>query len=253
MSDAKYTPGRAVWRELMTGDVEAAKGFYGELLGWSYKAVDMGPSGSYTLISAGEKSIGGMMTMPPAAPFPPHWMSYVSVKDVDATAKSWEASGGKVGFGPHDIPNVGRFATLVDPWGAAITAFKSSISDPEPGMPKPGEFCWETLSTPAPDAAVALYGKTFGWKTQQGPGGTGTVFAVGDRMEDTVADVQKAEGMPPSWMTYVVVANADTARDRAAQLGAKVVVPMIEIPKVGRISFIADPTGGHVGLFQAQM
>jgi predicted enzyme related to lactoylglutathione lyase len=253
MSDAKYTPGRVVWRELATRDVEAAKGFYGELVGWTFKAVDMGPSGTYTMIQAGERQIGGMMTMPKDAPFPPHWMSYVSVKDVDAAAKTWESGGGKVGFGPQDIPNVGRFATLMDPWGAAITAFKSGMGDPEVGMPKPGEFCWETLSTPDEAKAVALYTKTFGWTTQQGPAGTGTVFAVGDRMEDTVADVQKAEGMPPSWMTYVVVENADTARDRAAKLGAKVVVPLIEIPKIGRISFIADPTGGHIGLFQPQM
>lgn len=253
MSDAKYTPGRVVWRELMTRDVDAAKGFYGELLGWKYEAVDMGPAGTYTIIRAGEKQVGGMMAIAEGMPFPPHWMSYVSVEDVDAAAKTWQAGGGKVGFGPADIPNVGRFATLMDPWGAAITAFKSGAGDPEPGRPALGELCWETLSTPDQEKAVALYGKTFGWTTTQGPAGTGTVFAVGDRMEDTVADIQKAEGMPPSWMTYVVVENADTARDRAAKLGAKVVVPLIDIPSVGRISFIADPTGGHIGLFQPQM
>lgn len=253
MGEVKHTPGRVVWRELTTRDVAAAKGFYGELLGWTYEDTDMGPSGIYATIRLAGEMVGGVMQMPSDAPFPASWNSYVSVDDVDAAVESWKAGGGSVAFGPHDIPNVGRFATLLDPWGAAISAFKSAQGDPEPGMPKPGAFCWETLSTPDPKAAVALYGKTFGWSTQQGPAGTGTVFAVGNRMEDTIADVQKAENMPPSWMTYVFVENADTARDRAAQLGAKVVVPMIEIPTIGRISFVVDPTGAYVGLFQPQM
>lgn len=56
--------------------------------------------------------------------------------------------------------------------------------------------------------------------------------------------------MPAMWLTYVVVEALEAARSRAERLGGQVVAPLIEVPKVGRIAVIADPTGGHFGLFQ---
>jgi len=53
---------------------------------------------------------------------PPHWGSYVTVDDVDATARTARDLGGKVLLGPHDIPNVGRFCVIEDPQGAVISA-----------------------------------------------------------------------------------------------------------------------------------
>jgi uncharacterized protein len=42
------------------------------------------------------------------------------VDNVDATAKQAEKLGGKIMVEPRDIPEVGRFAVLQDPQGAAI-------------------------------------------------------------------------------------------------------------------------------------
>jgi predicted enzyme related to lactoylglutathione lyase len=251
MSNTKYTPGRVVWRELMTSDIDITKKFYGELLGWTFEDVPMGPLGTYRLVKANGKQIAGMAKM---TGVPTHWVSYVSVPDVDAAANAWKAEGGKVAHGPDDIPSVGRFAMLIDPWGAVISAFKGTTDDPEPATPKKGEFCWETLTTREPEKAKKLYGKTFGWKMASGPGGPGSVFAVGDKPEDTIADLHSTEGMPPpSWLTYVAVENVEASRDRVAGLQGKILMPMIHIPKIGRISVIADPTGAVIGLFQAQM
>ena len=36
MSEPMWTPGRVVWRELMTKDVEASKAFYGAMFGWTF-------------------------------------------------------------------------------------------------------------------------------------------------------------------------------------------------------------------------
>ena len=41
--------GSFVWNELATSDVEGAKSFFGELLGWSFRDVDMG-QGTYTIV-----------------------------------------------------------------------------------------------------------------------------------------------------------------------------------------------------------
>lgn len=111
------------WCELMTTDVEAAKGFYTKLFGWDIEAMKM-PGMTYTVVKTGGKGIGGIMAMPPDAPkgMPPMWGSYVTVNDVDATARIAEKLGAKLLVPPQDIPDVGRFCVIQDPQGAVISA-----------------------------------------------------------------------------------------------------------------------------------
>ncbi len=107
------------WCELMTTDVDAARRFYTELLGWTTEDV---PGMSYTMVKTGGDGIGGMMSIPPqAAGGPPHWGTYVTVDDVDAIARKAQALGTKTIVPLTDIPNVGRFYTFQDPQGAVIS------------------------------------------------------------------------------------------------------------------------------------
>lgn len=113
--EAKPAPGSFCWDELMAPDTEKAKAFYTHVFGWTTEAMDMGPAGTYTLWKRGTESAGGMMkwTHGPSA----FWMPYIAVASADATAERAVKLGGKVGSPPADIPNVGRFAVLVDPTG----------------------------------------------------------------------------------------------------------------------------------------
>jgi predicted enzyme related to lactoylglutathione lyase len=112
------------WPELMTTDMDAAATFYTRLFGWGTKVSDLGPT-RYTEWVVGGNSVGGCMARPPeAAGVPPHWMIYVTVGDCDAAAGKAQELGAKVVFGPMDVPNVGRFATLIDPQGAGISIIK---------------------------------------------------------------------------------------------------------------------------------
>jgi predicted enzyme related to lactoylglutathione lyase len=145
---------------------------------------------------------------------------------------------------------VGRFAVLADPFGAPFLPFRptSDESTPPPMPPPAGTFCWETLVTPDPAKAIAFYGKVLGFGTGKTPSGEGSLFTAGDFM---VADVSPARpGAPSYWATYVAVDGAEASRDRAARLGGKVLVPRIDVPKVGIVSVISDPTGAALGLFQ---
>ena len=45
------------WNELMTHDVEKAKKFYADTLGWSYEGMPM-PEGTYWVASAGRPTAG---------------------------------------------------------------------------------------------------------------------------------------------------------------------------------------------------
>ena len=122
MNEAFKTHGAFSWCELMTTDVAAAKEFYSALFGWTLE--DMNATGmTYTVVKTGEEGIGGIMQVPPeVAGTPPHWGSYVTVDDVDATAKKAAELGAKICMPPTDISNVGRFCVLQDPQGAVISA-----------------------------------------------------------------------------------------------------------------------------------
>ena len=111
MDERLLKQGMFSWNELMTSDVEGAKAFYTQLLGWTTEEFQM-EGGNYTVIKADGEEIGGIMITPPQAEgVPPHWGAYVTVDDVDATAAKTNDLGGDILVPPTDIPDVGRFST----------------------------------------------------------------------------------------------------------------------------------------------
>lgn len=122
------------WDELMTTDPAASGAFYEKVFGWTQRPVDMGGGMIYTLLDRpGFKtpkgdpgSAGGMMKSPPDMPFSA-WLAYVGVDDCDRVTEHAKRLGATVMMPPTDIPDVGRFAALMDPQQAAI-----SILQPKP-------------------------------------------------------------------------------------------------------------------------
>src|SRR5262249_9642680 len=84
-ADTPSTPaGHWVWNELHTTDVAKALRFYEKVVGYSHRSMDMGPGGTYTILSRDGVDRGGMTShLEPGAP--PHWLPYVAVDDADAT------------------------------------------------------------------------------------------------------------------------------------------------------------------------
>ena len=122
MDNKLFKHGAFSWFELMTRDVEGAKGFYSKLFGWTTEKMEMEGSMTYNVIKVGEDASGGIMSIPPqAGEMPSMWGIYVTVDDVDATAQAVKEMGGQVLMGPQDIPDVGRFYVIQDPQGAVIS------------------------------------------------------------------------------------------------------------------------------------
>lgn len=114
--------GHFVWNELLSRDVEASKAFYATTLGWAYEPMPMPKGGTYWLAKAGDKMVGGLMTMPDDLPaqVPTHWFSYIEVDDIDARLKTVTEAGGRIMRPAWDIPDVGRIAVVNDATGGAI-------------------------------------------------------------------------------------------------------------------------------------
>lgn len=118
--DPFRTHGAPSWSELLTTDPAAAASFYRELLGWEIEPMDM-EGGQYHVVKVAGEAHAGIMTLPPGSPpRPPSWGVYVTVDDVDASAKRVTALGGQVLLAPTDVVGVGRFALVADPQGAML-------------------------------------------------------------------------------------------------------------------------------------
>ena len=104
--------------ELATRDVEKAKKFYADTLGWTYEGMPM-PEGTYWVASAGGEPVAGIVDAGSDGT-PESWMSYIAVDDVDARAKKAVQAGAKVVQPAFDIPGVGRIVILAEPGGASI-------------------------------------------------------------------------------------------------------------------------------------
>jgi predicted enzyme related to lactoylglutathione lyase len=116
-----------VFVELYTDDVGKSKQFYTSLLDWKTNDMDNAavPGGKYTMISVGEGTGGGMLKNPMPNGKGSHWMPYVQVKDVAATAKKAEGLGAKVVLGKTEVMGMGWLTIISDPQGAMFGFWQS--------------------------------------------------------------------------------------------------------------------------------
>ena len=118
--------GTFCWDELVTNDPKGSVSFHTALFGLTANAMDMGPAGTYHVLHEGERRRAGVLKAPKPG-IATQWLAYVVVDDVDASAQRAVKLGGKVMGEPADIPNIGRYAVITDPSGAAIALFKGDM------------------------------------------------------------------------------------------------------------------------------
>jgi predicted enzyme related to lactoylglutathione lyase len=252
MTDRKIIPGKFVWFELATNDAKKAQSFYGEALGWKTAPFQLG-SASYDMILTGttmDTMIGGYVA--PRGNQRSHWISYVSVHDVDKAGQLATANGGKVIEPPSDMPTIGRRARIADPLGTEICLFHNVNGDPPDQPATQGRFIWNELHTPKPAEALTFYQKVLGFahrSVAMGPSGTYHILSQGGVDRGGCIDHLPA-GVPPSWLPYVYVDDVDATLARAARLGATIVVAAEDIPGVGRLGVFKDPVGAVLAIMK---
>ncbi len=253
MTDKVLTQGRFVWHDLMTRDIDKARAFYPELLGWSVTDMDMGPMGKYPLFKNGETGMGGAVSLADAPEaIPSHWINYISVHDVDATCIKATEIGGKVCHPAFDIPEVGRTAIIEDPNGAVFHIYKAAETEGPEVEPAPGAFCWYDCLCTDIEKAKAFYAEIFGWTFAKSEIKIPMEMWVASRDGKPCASIM---GKPPSvprssWMNYIRVEDIKVSTARAEELGAKNLMGPVPMPTGGTFSVIMDPTGAHVLLLE---
>ena len=108
--------------ELITTDLDSAKKFYGELLGWAFKETKTIYGNRYLVALKDGAMVAGMMLKEGNVDdeVMPCWDPYITVDDVEKSAKIVEKMGGRILLPPTDIPGTGRFVVIMDPQGVAM-------------------------------------------------------------------------------------------------------------------------------------
>jgi predicted enzyme related to lactoylglutathione lyase len=243
---SEYAPGTPSWVDLASPDPDAAARFYGGLFGWD--AVETGPveeTGGYRMLQRGGRNVAGLGPTQGEGQ-PAMWTTYVSTDDAESVAAKVRDAGGQVVMEPFDVLGVGRMAVFVDPAGAYFSVWQPQSHHGADVVNEPGALCWNELATRDIDAAKAFYAAVFGWDADTNAYGETSYseWKLGGRSIGGMIAMneQWPAEVPPHWMVYFAVEDADAAVDRAQELGGRVAVPPTDTP-AGRFAVLNDPQG----------
>jgi uncharacterized protein len=244
----RHEPGSFSWAELATSDPDAAKAFYGPLLGWTWVDSPMGPGPEdiYTRVQRDGKDVGALYRMMPqqaAMGVPPNWLCYVSVESADGAAKKAKELGGTVVAEPFDVMTYGRMAMLQDPEGALFAVWQAGTHFGAERVNEPGAMCWCELSTRDATRAGKFYTGLFGWGMKTADPAYHEITRGGVPVGGIMPMGPEMAGVPPHWGVYFQVADCDETAARAASLGGQLCFGPHDIDKVGRFAMIQDPQG----------
>lgn len=112
-----------------------------------------------------------------------------------------------------------------------------------------GAFSWTELRTADQGRARSFYADVLGWDFEEMdmPGGKYTVIKVGGQPVGGIMP-SSGEGGAASWAAYVTVDDVDSRVAKATAAGGKVLSEAMDVPTVGRIATIEDPTGAAICL-----
>jgi len=255
----QHAPGTFCWVELGTTDPEGAKKFYGSLFGWQIQDQDVGGGEIYTIFKHGARDVAALFKLRKEQldqKVPPHWGSYVAVESADQAATKAKQLGGTVLMDPFDVMEHGRMAVIQDPTGAVFCVWQAKAHPGAGVLDEPGSLTWTELMTSNTDKALAFYTGLLPWSTEKMMSGPPdqqfpyTMYKTGDTYAGGMMPIQPDMGpMPSHWMSYFMVDDCDASTAKAQKLGAKVHVPGMDIPNMGRFSILQDPQGAVFALF----
>lgn len=117
-----------------------------------------------------------------------------------------------------------------------------------------GTIHWTELNTNDVDAAKAYYAKICGWSFDSMPmeqGGEYHVGRIGDQMIAGIFDLSampEMKDMLSHWLTYLAVDDVDAAAAETRAIGGQIYRAPWDVPGVGRVAIVADPTGAGFGI-----
>lgn len=116
-------------------------------------------------------------------------------------------------------------------------------------------FVHVELQTKDLPKAKDFYSRLFGWKLEDVPmpggAGTYTLINVGEGTGGGMF-ANSDPNVPPHWLAYVGVDDVRAMTAKAAELGARICMDVMEVGEFGLMSVFIDPTGAALALWQSK-
>jgi hypothetical protein len=237
-----HPPGTFSWSDLQTDDLDGAKRFYGDLLGWSYADIPIGDDAVYSMAQVDGHNVAGLGERQDES-IPPHWNCYVTVEDVDASAARAAELGASLLAEPFDVFDAGRMAAFADPQGAVLSLWQPKNSIGAGLVNVPGALTWNDLMSPDIPASSDFYGGLFGWEIAEIEGAGGQYWSITNNGRTNGGIMPAPPGGHPVWNLYFAVEDADAAVAKATSLGASTIMGATDVPNGTRFAVLSDPSG----------
>ena len=237
-----YPPGTFSWVDLQTDDLDRAKGFYSDLLGWSYEDLPIGDGSVYAMAKVQGHSVAGLGERQDES-MPPHWNCYVTVEDADASAARAAELGANILAAPFDVFDAGRMSAFADPQGAVLSVWQPKDNIGAGLVNVVGALTWNDLVTPDVEASSRFYSALFGWEIAEVPGSDGQYWSItnGGRLNGGMLPI--IEGGHPAWNLYFACEDTDAAAAQANELGGETFMGPMDVPNGSRFAILRDPGG----------
>ena len=137
----------------------------------------------------------------------------------------------------------------------AKTATAKKPPKPAQDMSPPwahGTFCWNELRTRDAQAAMKFYRESIGWTFERTATPDGMDYWLAIEGGKPVAGLfqltsPQFDTVPESWMSFLAVDDVDARVAKAEKAGAKLMMPIFDVPNVGRIAMLLEPSGAGIG------
>jgi predicted enzyme related to lactoylglutathione lyase len=251
---AAQPEGTPIWADAMFADLEGAKKFYGEVLGWTF-GESSSEFGNYTEAYADGKAVAAVVPPMPGAEEQSAWCLYLATADAEATATRIRENGGEIVLEPMQVADFGTMCIARDPGGVAFGLWQSGKHTGFDAVGTPGAYCWAEIYTREAGKADGFFPKVFSYTQKDMPDDAIDFRVYELNGAPLLGRMRMTEEFPPEVPAFVnvyfTVSDCDEAVAKAGKLGAQVLYGPMTSP-FGRFATLIDPQGAPFSLLDPE-
>ncbi|MFG3525565.1 VOC family protein [Streptomyces sp. NPDC047917] len=237
--------GTPCWADAMFADLEGAKSFYGEVLGWTF-GESSSEFGNYTQAYADGKAVAAVVPPMPGQEGRSAWCLYLASPDAEATAAKIRDNGGETLMDPMRVGDFGTMLLARDPGGVVFGVWQAGTHEGFEAQAVPGAFCWAEVFTREPEKSDAFFPAVFPYSMVK-MADEHVDFRMYNLGDKTVMGRMKMGDefppeVPPYLNVYFTVADCDAAVAKATERGGVLRFGPMTMP-FGRFAALTDPQG----------
>ncbi|MER7837482.1 VOC family protein [Streptomyces sp. NPDC096040] len=239
--------GTPCWADAMFSDLEGAKNFYGEVLGWTF-GESTSEYGNYTQAYTNGKAVAAVVPPMPGQEGQSQWCLYFASPDAAAAAARIRENGGEVLMEPMQVGEFGTMCLAREPSGAVFGVWQGGVHEGFEATAVPGAYCWAEVFTREPEKTDPFLTAVFPYTARQLEDDN-VDFRMFDLDGNTVLGrMRMTDDFPPEVPSYInvyfTVDNCDEAVAKATKLGAVLRFGPMSSP-FGRFAALTDPQGAN--------